>query len=55
MKNNNKQLFLVSVVTCSFKELIELPINAPNKEQAEELAMRNIENAHFVSAIKLAA
>ena len=55
MKNNNKQLFLVSVVTCSFKELIELPINAPNKEQAEELAMRNIENAHFVSAVKLAA
>ena len=55
MKNNFKKLYLVSVVTCSFHELHALPIKAPNKEQAEELAMRDVEYAHFVSAIKLAA
>ena len=55
MKNNDRNLYLVSVVTCSFNELRDLPIKAINEQQAEEAAMRDIKDAHFVSAIKLAA
>ena len=55
MRSKDKNIYLVSVVTCSFDELRELPIKAVNKEQAEEVAMRDVEDAHFVCAIKLAA
>ena len=55
MRSKDRNIYLVSVVTCSFDELRELPIIAVNKEQAEEVAMRDVEDAYFVNAIKLAA
>ena len=47
-------MYLVSVVTCSFNELRDLPKKAINEKKAEYGAMRDLKDANLASAIKLA-